>query len=95
VLELGGRLAVSWRGPCGCALLVKNFRAVKPSLRHAIPGRLARGVTRELRHSLAIGGVPEKFLRWIYQFRPPWWSGCPAYAPKAFRVFGEPQPAQG
>jgi hypothetical protein len=95
VLELGGGPAVSWRRLCGCTLLVEHFCAVKPSLRHAIPGRLARGVTRELRHSLAIGGVPEKFLRWIYQFRPPWWSGCPAYAPKAFRVFGEPQPAQG
>src|SRR5262245_48564055 len=95
VLELGGGLAVSWRRLCGCTLLFEHFRAVKPSLRHAIPGRLARGVTRELRHSLAIGGVPEKFLRWIHQFRPPWWSGCPTHALKAFRVFGEPQPAQG
>src|SRR5262249_1518051 len=95
VLELGGGPAVSWRRLCGCTLSFEHFRAVKPSLRHAIPGRLARGVTRELRHSLAIGGVPEKFLRWIHQFRPPWWSGCPTHALKAFRVFGEPQPAQG
>src|SRR5438034_5696359 len=49
----------------GRKLPVEHLCAVKPSLRHAIPGRLARGVARELRHSLAVGGVPEKFLRWI------------------------------
>src|SRR5262245_33323142 len=95
VLELGGRPAMSWRRLCGRTLAVEHFRTVKPSLRHAMPRRLARGVARELDHSLAIGGVPEKLLRWIHQFRPPWWSGCPTHALKAFRVFGEPQPAQG
>src|SRR5438034_6354440 len=79
----------------GRKLPVEHLCAVKPSLRHAIPGRLARGVARELRHSLAVGGVPEKFLRWIHQVRPPWWSGYPAHAPKPLRVFGEPQPTQG
>jgi hypothetical protein len=95
VLELGGRLAMSRRRLCGRTLAVEHFRTVKPSLRHAMPRRLTRGVARELGHSLAIGRVPEKFLRWIHQFRPPWWSGCSVHAPKAFRVFGEPQPSQG
>src|SRR6266702_2230712 len=95
VLELSGALAVSWRRPRGRKLPVEHLRAVKPSLRHAIPGRLARGVACELRHSLAVGGVPEKFLRWIHHVRPPWWSGYPAHAPKTLRVFGEPQPTQG
>src|SRR5262249_25368941 len=39
----------------------------KPSLRHPAPGRPARGIARELGHSLAVGGVPEKFLGWVHR----------------------------
>src|ERR1700751_5653540 len=52
--------------PCRRALALEHFGATNPSLRHPAPCLLARGIARELGHSLAVGGVPEKFLGWIY-----------------------------
>src|SRR6516162_725457 len=67
MLGSGVVVAISFRRPGGHALALEHFGATKPSLRHPAPCRLARGVARELRHSLAVGGVPEKFLGWVHR----------------------------
>src|SRR5215813_9021353 len=67
MLGSGVVAAISFRRPGGHALALEHFGAMKPSLRHPAPCRLARGVARELGHSLAVGGVPEKFLGWIHR----------------------------
>src|SRR5215475_9018296 len=66
MLGRGAVATVSFRRLGGRALALKDLGATKPSLRHPAPGRPARGVARELGHSLAVGGVPEKFLGWIH-----------------------------
>src|SRR5262249_45854081 len=66
MLGRGAVATVSFRRLGGGALALEDLGATKPSLRHPAPGRPARGVARELGHSLAVGGVPEKFLGWIH-----------------------------
>src|SRR5215472_11157392 len=67
MLGRGAVATVSFRRLGGHALALEDLGATKPSLRHPAPGRPARGVARELGHSLAVGGVPEKFLGWIHR----------------------------
>jgi hypothetical protein len=48
-------------------LPLKDLCAVEPTLRHPVPGRLARRVARELGHLLALGGVSAELFRWIHR----------------------------
>jgi hypothetical protein len=51
---------------CRQALAPESFSTLKPSLGHPAPCRLACRIARELGHLLAIGGVSQKFIRWIH-----------------------------
>ena len=46
-------------------LVFGSFSALKPSLGHSVPRRLAGRISRGLRHLLALGGVSQKFVSWI------------------------------
>src|SRR5215471_13770757 len=67
IVHVGGVGTEPFRRLCGRALALEHLGATNPSLRHPAPRLLARGIARELGHSLAVGGVPEKFLGWIHR----------------------------
>src|SRR5262249_31939386 len=66
IVHVGGVGTEPFRRPCRRALALEHLGATNPSLRHPGPCHLARGIARELGHSLAVSGVPEKFLGWIH-----------------------------
>src|SRR5262249_38598230 len=67
MLRVGSVEPEPFRRLCGRALALEHFGATNPSLRHPVPSLPARAIARELGHSLAVGGVPEKFLGWIHR----------------------------
>src|SRR5712691_2593317 len=51
----------------GQALLVEQFSTANPPLRHVVPGGPTLRIAGELGHQLALGGMFQKFLRWIHR----------------------------
>src|SRR5215831_17725155 len=54
---------VACRQAFGCEF----FGTPTPSLCHPVPRRLALCIARKLGHLLAVGGVFQKFVRWIHR----------------------------
>src|SRR5213593_4280158 len=52
---------------CRQAFGCEFFGTPTPSLCHPIPRRLALWIARKLGHLLAVGGVFQKFVRWIHR----------------------------
>ena len=87
-------------------LALEDFGAMAPSLGHAAPRRLARGIAGELCHLLAIGGVSQELFGGIDGRRmhaafllADGQAGADPFCmrrlrAKAFGVIGQPQPAQ-